>query len=1344
MILGFALFIVLITGIVLFAIYRLNDVALTYSNTIKYPVSVRDAIIETQAAYNDLRTMTNKIAAYAPHNTPEYIDSIYKDAVSAYEQAMNHIQVFRDLMETSPLLSEKEKYTRLYNADTLKTDVKRYKNEICDPIMKAARAGDYEKAINILSTTSDLVKETRSLTTALRDMTTNVAERAHNSAQNTANQSKTLLGITSVVSIVISILLALLIASLIANPINYMTNVAKNVAKGNLNVNIDTSAKDETGMLAKSFADIVNIVNLLTTDLKNLSKNIQTDSDVNTKLDAAHFSGAYSEVVESINTFAAALLDAQKSALLTVATIFESNPQTNILFDNAFNVIDCNPGAVSFLGFKTKEELLAGFIERVSKSIPEIMSNGQRSLTLKEQLGTAARDGAADIETELHFEDGIRRINVNLRKIPYKGSFAIVAYVFNMTEIFQREMQLAHAKKLNELQLAKLNLVVKGTKIGLWDMEVVMDDPVNPNNTFMWSDEFRHMLGYTDENDFPNILSSWSGLLHPEDKEATLNAFANHMLDRTGKTPYDVEYRLLRKTGEYAYYRASGESIRDKDGNALRVAGALMDITDAKNMMMEKELQLAKLNLVVQGTKIGLWDMEVVHDDPVNPNNTFIWSDEFRHMLGYTDENDFPNLLSSWSDLLHPEDKEATLNAFANHMLDRTGKTPYDVEYRLLRKTGEYAYYRASGESIRDKDGNALRVAGALLDITDTKNMMMDKDRQREEAQAANRAKSTFLANMSHELRTPLNVVIGLTGLIMEDKRLDKSVMDNLVKISNAGSTLLSIVNDVLDLSKIESGRLEITPDEYYTASMLNDTITFTIARIGEKNIKFHLNIDDNLPYKLYGDDLRVKQVFTNLLTNAVKYTDEGSVELNVSCEREGDTVWMNAAVSDTGVGISEDAMKDLFQDYHRIDSKSNHHVEGTGLGLSITKNLVELMGGEIKVESEHGKGSTFSFRIKQGYVNDSVLGADVSGKLRNFCYTDDKRVISQKLVRIDLSYARVLVVDDITTNLDVAAGVLSSYKLQVDCLTSGQAALDRIQAGTPVYNAIFMDHMMPGMDGIETVDRIRALGTEYAKKIPVIALTANAIKGTEKLFFAHDFQAFITKPIDIIEMDNVLRKWVRDDAHAEVVINDELSEIDLQIEKLNIEIPGVDTKKGLSLYAGAKKIYLPMIRSYAHNTPKVLDKLRSVSAENLHDYVITVHGLKGTSAAIGAEHIRTAALELENLSRAGDLQGVLVKNDKLIADTEIIVANVKEWLEQNDIHEIKPRKKAPDRELLAKLRENCETYDMDGIEEVMKELESADYDEDADLITWMREKIDISKMGEVAKRLKEIQDGVK
>jgi len=612
-------------------------------------------------------------------------------------------------------------------------------------------------------------------------------------------------------------------------------------------------------------------------------------------------------------------------------------------------------------------------------------------------------------------------------------------------------------------------------------------------------------------------------------------------------------------------------------------------------------------------------------------------------------------------------------------------------------------------------------------------------DAAKNKSDTENRNKSEFLANMSHELRTPLNVIIGLTDLILEDEQLDKHVTDNLAKVNNAGSTLLNIVNDILDFSKIESGKLSISPVEYYTSSLVNDVITLIITRLGEKPIKFILDIPDDLPNKMYGDDLRVKQVLTNLLTNAVKYTSEGSIKLSIYCTREGNTMWMDVAVSDTGMGIPKDSIKHLFHNYYQVDSKANRKIEGTGLGLSITQRLVSMMDGKINVESEQSKGSVFSFRIKQGYVEDAVLGKDVSEKLRNFCYIDDKRVTIQKLVRVNLSYARVLVVDDMQTNLDVASGLLCKYHMQVDCLTNGQSAIERIKSGNPVYNAIFMDHMMPGMDGIETADKIRALGTEYAKKIPIIALTANAIQGTEKMFFEHDFQAFLTKPIDVMEMDAALRKWVRDKIHDDApIIEDSSSE-----KEIAIEIPGVDSNKGLALYAGDYGIYLPLLRSYIINTPNTLEKLRSVTAENLSDYVISVHGLKGTSAGIGAEEIRAQALELENMSRAGDLQGVLAKNDKLIADTEVIVANVKAWLDKNDVQEAKPRLKAPDKELLSKLKEICENYDMDGIEDVMSKLESADYEQGADLIKWIREKIDISKMGEVAQRLASL-DGVK
>jgi CheY-like chemotaxis protein len=272
--------------------------------------------------------------------------------------------------------------------------------------------------------------------------------------------------------------------------------------------------------------------------------------------------------------------------------------------------------------------------------------------------------------------------------------------------------------------------------------------------------------------------------------------------------------------------------------------------------------------------------------------------------------------------------------------------------------------------------------------------------------------------------------------------------------------------------------------------------------------------------------------------------------------------------------------------------------------------------------------------------------------------------------VRHDLSNARVLVVDDMQTNLDVAAGLLRKYKIQVDCVTNGPEAVERIRGGSPAYNAIFMDHMMPGMDGIESADTIRSIDSEYARKIPIIALTANAIQGTENMFYEHGFQAFISKPIDIMELDSVIRKWVRNETMESPSISNTTAPVASYNENNNkpvINIPGVDTEKGLSLYGDDLDIYLPTLRSYVFYTTGVLDKLRTVSEETLPEYAINAHGLKVTSASIGAEIVRESALNLEKLARAGDLQGVLARNDRFIKGTESIVANIKKWLEKHD-----------------------------------------------------------------------------
>ena len=425
--------------------------------------------------------------------------------------------------------------------------------------------------------------------------------------------------------------------------------------------------------------------------------------------------------------------------------------------------------------------------------------------------------------------------------------------------------------------------------------------------------------------------------------------------------------------------------------------------------------------------------------------------------------------------------------------------------------------------------GVFLGIIAALIASNFVKKPFEEVAALKEAAELNSRYKSTFLANMSHEMRTPLNVVVGLTNLRMEEEKLPVEVKEDLKKINSAGGLLLGIVNDVLDISKIEAGKLELTPVEYDTASMLNDIITFNIIRIESKPINFIVDINEQLPRELFGDEIRVKQIFNNLLSNAFKYTKEGTVLFHVDYLRQGEKDGvLSATIKDTGIGIREEDIAKLFSDYNQVDIKANRKIEGTGLGLSITKKLVEMMGGKITVESMYGQGTSFYVNITQGSLKDSTLGRAMVENLRNFNYTDEKQRVSKNLVRPDLSYARVLVVDDMQTNLDVAAGLMRKYKMQVDCVTGGQAAVNLIKNGEPFYNAVFMDHMMPEMDGIEATRLIRSLDSEYARNVPVISLTANALAGNEQMFLDKGFNAYLSKPINILQLDSVIKKIIR------------------------------------------------------------------------------------------------------------------------------------------------------------------------------------------------------------------------
>ncbi|MDR3336837.1 MAG: response regulator [Treponema sp.] len=439
-------------------------------------------------------------------------------------------------------------------------------------------------------------------------------------------------------------------------------------------------------------------------------------------------------------------------------------------------------------------------------------------------------------------------------------------------------------------------------------------------------------------------------------------------------------------------------------------------------------------------------------------------------------------------------------------------------------------------------------------DVSSYRAMITEMTGLKEMAESSSRAKSTFLANMSHEIRTPLNAIIGLGELELR-KNLAQETRTSLGKIQNSAQILLSIINDLLDISKIESGRFELIPVEYSLPDLISDVVNINFVRIGSKPIRVSLKVNEDVPSRLFGDELRVRQLFSNILSNAFKYTLEGQVELSISCERllsgestggdfdrstEGDgttgsreQIVLVYAVKDTGLGIKGENMAKLFTDYYQVDGKSNRLIEGTGLGLAISKRFALMMGGDIQVESEFGRGSVFTVRIGQE-VSGGPIGAENARSLQELRFihgmdAEGRENGEYQGPAFQLPNARILIVDDVEINLEVAKGMLEVYGAVIDCVESGQAAVDLVRDGIK-YDIVFMDHMMPGMDGIEAVQIIRneiGASSEYARQVPIVALTANAILGNEAMFLEHGFQAMLPKPMDIGKMEGILKKYV-------------------------------------------------------------------------------------------------------------------------------------------------------------------------------------------------------------------------
>lgn len=642
--------------------------------------------------------------------------------------------------------------------------------------------------------------------------------------------------------------------------------------------------------------------------------------------------------------------------------------------------------------------------------------------------------------------------------------------------------------------------------------------------------------------------------------------------------------------------------------------------------------------------------------------------------------------------------------------------SPENSEFELNGK-----YYEKHINRLVNSDGSENGYSVLVIDVTDTKKYVDGLIDMSRKADMANSAKSDFLANMSHEIRTPMNAITGFAELCLKEKNYCYAS-----DIKTAAKNLISIINDILDISKIEAGKLDLVPAVYDTGELLNDVISMTYVQLEKKKeLDFRIDVDRRIPRKMYGDEVRLKQILINLLGNAVKFTNSGFISLTVrEMNRIGNNVTLMFKIADSGIGIKKEDMPKLFENFRQVDTRRNRRIEGSGLGLSISKTLAEKMDGTVTVESEYGKGSVFTVILVQKIDDPSPI----SNAVANAASEEKNRTIRAP-------EAHVLVVDDNKVNLDVTARLLTTYGIKADLADSGAKAIEMINS--VYYDLVFMDHMMPEMDGVDATKIIRSKGDAYSVGLPIVALTANAVSGAKEMFLGSGFNDFISKPIQLPALERILETWlpeqmisyvetgnnsggasfsdflIYDPEAVQESVSDEFSESD------DIVIPNVDVKAGLTLCGGNVEAYLAVLKTFMETADESILRIETFAhSRDYKNYTTEVHGLKSSALAIGAAGLSEMAKSLEQAGKAEDYKAIHEDTPALIARFSEIAHNIKPLMETEESSENESAEKPPIgadelRENLERVLAALDDLDSHGAIEILDRLSGFWYSSD-------------------------------